>query len=126
MLGHGPIDALHAEFDSVASELRLAGPSDHRRSLHALRAHLLRHFGAEERWMRETDFPAMACHAREHAAVLAVVDEVLLQHARGDLEVVARLAHELPRWFALHAGTMDAVLAQFLHARAAAEGWTAR
>lgn len=120
-LGFAPIDALHAEFDEVVAELRLAGasgPAGLRRALHALREHLLRHFGAEERWMREADFPPLACHAREHASVLAVVEEVLRRHGQGDGEVAVRLAEELPRWFALHAATMDEALAQFLRARA--------
>ena len=64
--------------------------------------------------MRETAFPACACHAREHEMALDVVAEVRRRHDAGDAEIADRLAEELPQWFAVHAAAMDAGLAEYL------------
>jgi hemerythrin-like metal-binding protein len=113
-IGWPGLDVLHAEFDAVVAELQIVGEERHGRALVALHAHLLRHFGLEEQWMSEAGFPGLACHQREHQAVLTVLEEVTQRCADGDHEVVRRLAAELPRWFEIHANTMDAALAQFL------------
>ena len=111
-LGHAPMDAIHREFYDCMDALR--GPGDRAQSLLALHEHLLRHFAQEEHWMRETAFPACACHAREHEMALAVVAEVRRRHDAGDADIADRLAEELPQWFAVHAAAMDAGLAEHL------------
>ncbi len=111
-LGHAPMDAIHREFYDCMDALR--GPRDRAESLLVLHEHLLRHFAQEEHWMRETAFPACACHAREHEMALDVVAEVRRRHDAGDTEIVDRLAEELPQWFAVHASAMDAALAEYL------------
>lgn len=118
-LGYAPIDALHAEFDACVEALVDAPSERLPAALAALRAHLLRHFGDEQRWMHEWRFPALACHRREHDRVLDVLAEVERRFAGGDEGVVRRLAAELPHWFALHAATMDAALVAWLRAQAA-------
>ncbi|MFN3565880.1 MAG: bacteriohemerythrin [Burkholderiaceae bacterium] len=113
-LGYAPIDALHAEFEACVAAFEGAGaPST---ALAGLRAHLLRHFGDEERWMRESEFPAFDCHKREHDKVLDVLAEVERRFAEGDEDVVRRLAAELPNWFSIHAVTMDSALVAWLRA----------
>jgi len=119
-LGYAPIDALHAEFDACVAMLADAGVERLPVALSALRAHLMRHFGDEQRWMRESRFPALDCHRREHDRVLDVLAEVERRFAEGDEAVVRRLAAELPHWFALHATTMDAALVAWLRANSAA------
>ncbi|MDH0777795.1 hypothetical protein N5C96_30750, partial [Delftia tsuruhatensis] len=61
-LGYAPMDAVHAEFDTLVAQA-LACPDDR---LHAclarLQEHLLSHFGQEDDWMRQTAFPAGDCH----------------------------------------------------------------
>ncbi len=111
-LGHAPMDAIHREFYDCMNALR--GQGDRTESLLALHEHLLRHFAQEEHWMRETAFPAYACHAREHEMALGVVSEVRRRHDTGDAEIVDRLTEELPQWFAVHAAAMDAALAEYL------------
>lgn len=118
-LGYAPIDALHAQFDACVAMLTDAPAERLPAALSALRAHLLRHFGDEECWMRESEFPAFDCHKREHDKVLDVLAEVELRYTEGDEEVVRRLAAELPNWFALHATTMDAALVAWLGANSA-------
>lgn len=118
-LGYTPIDALHAEFDACVAVLTDAPAERLTAALSALRAHLLRHFGDEERWMRESGFPAFDCHKREHDKVLNVVAEAERRCTEGDEDVVRRLAVELPNWFAIHATTMDAALVAWLGVHAA-------
>lgn len=117
-LGYAPIDALHAEFEACVAAFVGAGALS--AALAGLRAHLLRHFGDEERWMRESGFPAFDCHKREHDKVLDVLGEVERRFAEGDEEVVRRLAAELPNWFSIHAVTMDAALVAWLRANSPA------
>jgi hemerythrin-like metal-binding protein len=123
-LGHAQIDALHVEFDACVVALAHAPVGQLNGALLGLREHLLHHFGAEERWMRESGFPAIDCHKREHDKVLEVLSAVEQRFAGGDAEVVQRLAAELPNWFAIHAATMDAALAAWLGAGVAASAAT--
>ena len=119
-VGVPSIDALHEECSALVEALAhaLARGSDVQDALDALHEHLVRHFAHEESLMAATDFPPMACHQREHAAVLEVVAEVQKRYAAGDREPAARLDAAILEWFELHAGSMDAMLAQWLHAAA--------
>lgn len=118
-VGFKPIDELHKEFQAILDALNDPREGDHGEDLLALHEHLLRHFGDEECWMRESEFPAFDCHKREHDKVLDVLAEVERRYTEGDEEVVRRLAAELPNWFALHATTMDAALVAWLRANSA-------
>jgi len=75
------------------------------------------HFGQEDRWMAQTRFASVNCHATQHHVVLKVLREGLSAGAAGRPEVIRQLAHELAIWFPQHAQTMDAALA--LHLRSA-------
>lgn len=117
------IDALHVEFEQCLAELNAARDATLSAALESLKAHLDRHFGAEERLMQESAFPVLGCHKREHDMVFGVLAQVRQRFADGDREVVRRLIDELPRWFEAHAATHDSALAEFLkaaRARAAA------
>jgi hemerythrin len=61
-----------------------------------------------------------ACHAREHATVLEVVAEVKRLSGAGEFEPLRRLAPAMLEWFAIHAGSMDAALAEHLNGNAPA------
>jgi len=112
-VGFEPMDAIHREFHDLVQALGETG--DEGEKLLALHEHLIGHCGEEERWMRDTAFPARDCHRREHEMLLEVVAEVRRRFDAGDSAIVARLAEELPQWFAVHANSMDAALA--LHLR---------
>lgn len=115
VLGHAGIDDLHAEWDLTVAGMRAAqGRAAMAAALTTLVAHLERHFGAEETWMRESAFGPLGCHQREHAQVLEVVREVLRRFEAGDDDIAQRLVEELPHWFSAHASTMDAALAEHL------------
>ncbi len=111
-VGYAPMDAVHREFHDLLSALQQ--PGDEGEKLLALHEHLLRHCSQEERWMRESNFPACECHQREHEMLLEVIAEVRRRFDAGDSEIVARLTQELPQWFEVHANSMDAALAVHL------------
>lgn len=111
-VGYAPMDAVHREFHSLLTALQQ--PGDEGEKLLALHEHMLRHCAQEERWMRESNFPACQCHQREHEMLLEIIAEVRRRFDAGDSEIVARLAQELPQWFEVHANAMDAALAVHL------------
>lgn len=76
--------------------------------------HAVRHFGEEDRWMEQTQFPARECHIDEHAAVLKSVREVQALLAQGHTGPCRRLAQELAQWFPGHADYLDSALAHWM------------
>jgi hemerythrin len=116
-VGFAPMDDIHREFHDLLEALY--EPGDQGDKLVALHEHLLRHCAQEERWMRDSNFPASDSHEREHEMLLEVVAEVRRRFDAGDSEIVVRLARELPYWFEAHANAMDAGLA--VHLRRLAE-----
>jgi len=119
LLGHEPIDATHREFVAIVGALQ-AGTDERLPMLLAeLEAHARRHFGDEDRWMLETDFPPRDCHIDEHAAVLRSIGEVREHVAgTGDAHEARRLADALAGWFPGHADWLDSALAHWLCKRA--------
>ena len=113
-LGYAPMDAVHAEFDTLVAQA-LACPDDR---LHAclarLQEHLLSHFGQEDDWMRQTAFPAGDCHIEEHGKVLASGVQVVDLVAQGNLAIGRDFAAELERWFPGHADYLDSALAAWM------------
>lgn len=120
-VGFEPMDELHREFRDILVQLAAPGGADYGDLLLKLHEHLLEHCRTEERWMKGSDFPSCACHRQEHEMLLEVVSEVRRRFDAGDVEVVQRLAVELPRWFEIHANTMDAALAVHLRDHGGAE-----
>jgi len=110
-VGFEPMDQLHREFSDLLTALASPDGGDYGAHLLALHEHMLRHCAIEEQWMKGSDFPSRACHRQEHEMLLEVISEVRRRCDAGDVEVVQRLAAELPRWFEIHANTMDAALA---------------
>lgn len=114
VLGYGPMDAVHEEFVHCVTALQQAPDERLPELLQALRTHAQSHFGDEDRWMTDTEFPARECHINEHAAVMQSIEEVQALLATGQTEVCRRLAHELARWFPGHADYLDAALAHWM------------
>lgn len=113
-LGYGPMDRIHAEFDQLLARASQAEAGNWIELLAALDAHLREHFEAEDRWMRETDFPPRDCHIDEHAAVLKSSGEVLALARQGDFRAAPSFVAELARWFPGHADYLDSALAAWL------------
>lgn len=113
-LGFAPMDTVHEEFVACIDALLQAPGPAIPVALDALAAHAREHFDAEEAWMRETAFPAQACHAAEHDAVMSSVEGVRRRVAGGEPDAARRLARALADWFPGHADFMDAALAQWM------------
>jgi hemerythrin len=114
LLGYGPMDNVHREFVDLVNALLSCPDDEMLQHLQAFARHAESHFGDELKWMQESDFPPMQCHADEHAAVLKSVGEVLPLVEGGNIEIARRLAAELARWFPGHADYMDSALAHWL------------
>lgn len=120
VLGHGPIDDTHREFVELVGAMQSAPDERLLPLLVEFEAHARRHFGDEDRWMRETEFPPRDCHIDEHAAVLKSVDEVLARVRDGSAgcALVQDLALHLFQWFPGHADYLDSALAAWMSKRA--------
>lgn len=114
VLGFGPIDTEHEEFVELVRALQQAADEALPALLDAFETHAQAHFGAEDQWMVETDFPARECHMNEHTAVLATVRGVRAKLWAGDCLAARRLADELARWFPGHAAYLDSALAHWM------------
>jgi hemerythrin-like metal-binding protein len=118
VLGHEPMDETHREFVELVGALQTAPDECLADLLAEFEAHARRHFGEEDRWMRETAFPPRDCHIDEHAAVLRSIGQVRELVAQGDLSEVPRLAAALADWFPGHADWLDSALAHWMCKRA--------
>src|SRR5574343_114992 len=115
VLGYGPMDAVHADFDRMVAQARACSDVEFPHCLQAVIGHLREHFEQEDRWMRETDFPPGDCHQDEHAAVLTSADEVLaLPDPAQRLSVGRAFVAELANWFPGHADYLDSALAAWM------------
>lgn len=114
LLGYGPMDDSHREFVEVVAALAEAPAAELPSRLERVEIHLLEHFGTEDRWMRDSDFPARECHIDEHAAVLRSLSEVKALLAQGNQAIVRRFSDELMRWFPGHADYLDAALSHWM------------
>ncbi len=114
LLGYRPMDATHEEFVQCVAAVQRAADDALPAAVDVLADHLRRHFGEEDQWMEQTQFPARQCHMDEHAAVLKSVGEVQTLLAQGNTDVCRRLAQELAHWFPGHADYLDSALAHWM------------
>lgn len=114
LLGYSPMDHVHQEFVDCVTTLQSAPEEGLAAALDALAKHCEAHFAVEDRWMRETDFPASECHMNEHAAVMESVRAVQQLFADGDVSICRRLGDELAKWFPGHADYLDSALAHWM------------
>ena len=117
-LNNAQMDRTHEEFVGLlaATAAALAGPEpDLLQAFDLLTLHTVEHFSQEDRWMAATGFAADNCHAYQHQAVLAVMQECVKRARDGaDFEPLRLAVDELAIWFPQHAQSMDAALAQHL------------
>lgn len=114
LLGHGKMDDLHREFVDIVGRLQVAANDEIELLLDALLAHAQQHFGEEDEWMLSTAFPPRECHMKEHAAVLASIEQVRSQAAMGIYVFCRPFANELAGWFPGHADQLDSALSHWL------------
>lgn len=114
LLGFGEMDKTHQEFVTVVWALQSCADQDFLAALDRFTRHAKEHFGEEDRWMSETDFPARDCHIEEHAAVMKSAQEVRERVVQGDVAIGRDFAAELRRWFPGHADYLDSALAHWM------------
>jgi len=114
LLGYTPIDDVHEEFVGLVGRMQTAPDAELSGLLDEFAAHLEQHFGMEDRWMVETDFPPRDCHIDEHAAVMASVREVQALPPEEKPEVIRNLVEALADWFPKHADQLDSALAHWM------------
>ena len=115
-LGVDRMDHTHREFVDQLNALSAAPDAAFLALLDRFLDHTVQHFEQEKRWMAQLPFPPIHCHTAEHEGVLEVMREARQHVAAGNVEVGRVLARELAPWFAQHAATMDAMLAQVMKA----------
>jgi hemerythrin len=113
-LGYGPMDAIHEEFLQLIGRLQSGRDDQLVDLLGELANHLEAHFEEENRWMRESEFPARDCHIEQHDAVLESVHEVQKLLAQGDTLESRRLVAALDAWFPNHTAHLDSALAHWM------------
>ena len=117
-LNNAQMDRTHEEFVDLLAATAAALPGPEAALLQAfdlLTLHTVEHFAQEDRWMAATGFAADNCHAYQHQAVLAVMQECVNRAREGaDFEPLRLAVDELAIWFPQHAQSMDAALAQHL------------
>lgn len=115
LLGYEPMDKIHGEFESLVKQTLTCPDANLPQQIDLLKQHLQEHFGAEDKWMNETNFPAKDCHISEHAAVLRSADEVCRHVHDGNLAIGRTFAVELEKWFGGHADYLDSALAHWIN-----------
>jgi len=116
-LGNERMDDTHREFVALVNALSDAADAGMVAALDTLIRHTDEHFGQEELWMAQSEFPPTHCHLEEHAGVLGAMREARTYVSEGKYQVGQVLARELEPWFRQHAATMDTMLAQWLSSR---------
>lgn len=113
-LGYGPMDAIHDEFHSLLRGAKACTDAELPARLGLIVDHLKEHFAAEERWMRDTNYPTSDCHIAEHQAVLKSADELAALLGTGKTAVSRAFVNELASWFPAHSDYLDSALAHWI------------
>lgn len=114
LLGFSEMDDTHREFVHVVQALLSCPDTDLPSALADFIRHADTHFGSEDKWMTESNFPARECHADEHAAVMKSALDVRQRVESGNITIGREFAKELMRWFPGHADYLDSALAQWM------------
>lgn len=114
LVGYPPINDVHKEFSELVGRLQQAPDVELPALLGSFVSHAVSHFDKENRWMRETDFPARERHINEHTAVMTSVFEVCELLTKGNHAVVRSLAVELADWFPGHIDYLDSALSHWM------------
>ena len=114
LLGHAAIDGEHEQLAELIERMRRAAAPEMAQALDAVLEHAATHFAAENELMRATAFPPRDCHISEHEAVLSTLRGVRARLARGEVEVVRRVADALAAWFPPHVQHLDSALTHWL------------
>jgi hemerythrin-like metal-binding protein len=115
LLGLETMDETHRTFVNLVNSLGEAGKEEFIALFAELVSHTKAHFDQENRWMKESGFPAIREHIDEHQRILGELDRFAHRVASGSV-IMGRtyVTQQLPHWFDLHAKTMDSALSAHL------------
>ncbi len=124
-VGIEEIDAQHQELFARAARFVASLATTDRQEigvlLSYLRMYCVTHFGAEEAWMRDVQYPGYAEHKAEHDGfvkdILAMSDEH--ERRRGAGLQAMRIATFISHWLEDHVTRTDMKFAQFLRSKSA-------
>ena len=114
LTGDARMDHPHAEFVDQLNALFATPALDQLPLYQAFLDHTVAHFAQEDRWMQATGFTPKNCHSDQHAMILETMQAVVAHYQKGETDIINRMAEALAEWFAQHAVSMDAGLAQHL------------
>jgi len=114
LVGFHKIDDVHREFVQIVQAMQSSTDAEFPTALDQFILHAKAHFGTEDAWMIETNFPPKDCHMDEHAAVMKSAEEVRSLVTTGNIAIGRSFAAELVRWFPGHADYLDSALAQWM------------
>ncbi|OAI15370.1 hemerythrin [Methylomonas koyamae] len=113
--GNDQIDSEHAEFISLLNQLDNADNREFPGLFRQLHEHVAAHFERENQLMAQSLFPAESEHKGEHQRVLSEFKQFQSRVDKGLIAFgQAFIRERLPGWFAVHAATMDNVLASYI------------
>lgn len=125
-VGVKDIDDQHKELFSRVNNLLSAmsqgkGKDEVAKVLAFLRDYVVTHFGAEERIMRERNYPGIEAHRQEHASYTQKLSDVLKRfETSGTTSLLAIESQRLlTDWWFYHIGRTDKALGAFLTSGAA-------
>lgn len=114
LTGDARMDHTHQEFAHQLNTLLATPVADQLPVYQAFLNHTVAHFAQEDRWMQATGFAPTNCHSDQHAMILETMQAVVAHYLQGETDIINRMAEALGEWFAQHAVSMDAGLAQHL------------
>ena len=114
LTGDARMDHTHQEFAQQLNTLLATPVADQLPVYQAFLNHTVAHFAQEDRWMLATGFTGSNCHSDQHAMVLETMQAVVAFYEKGETDIINRMGEALGEWFAQHAVSMDAGLAQHL------------
>jgi hemerythrin len=98
------INDLHGMLGEGASRERIVD------TLGEIHAQISAHFALEEKFMRDSDYPAYPAHKADHEALLDELRDIMDRVEDDGSYEESRLSRELERWFTEHFRTHDAKL----------------
>ena len=115
LVGVDEMDSVHQEFTLIVNRLgETQDPAIFKSLFIQLLEHTQAHFALEEQFMEDTGFRGHKDHRAEHERVLKQMHYINEKVQAGKLDFGRAFVEDLPRWFDLHADTMDTALASHL------------
>ena len=105
------MDDTHREFIDLLAAIEVAADDRVVDCFAAMIDHTDGHFGAEDQWMKDTQFSSSNCHTMQHSVILQVLREGLRRgREEGDLVLLRALAKDPQDRFATWADFANALL----------------